>query len=46
MVKELMPADRAGLILAPKILLTPDGKSYVYELRRNLATLFLANDLK
>ncbi len=46
MVKELMPADRAGLILAPRILLTPDGKSYVYEMRRNLTTLFLANDLK
>ena len=46
MVKEVMPADRAGLILAPKILLTPDGKFYVYEMRRNLATLFLANDLK
>ena len=45
-VKELMPADRAGLILAPRILLTPDGKSYVYEIRRNLTTLFLAKDLK
>ena len=46
MVKELMPADRAGLIRAPKILLTPDGKSYIYDMRRNLTTLFLANDLK
>jgi eukaryotic-like serine/threonine-protein kinase len=46
MVKELIPADRAGLILAPRILVTPDGKSYVYEMRRNLTTLFLAKDLK
>lgn len=45
-VKEVMPGDRAGLILAPKILLTPDGKSYVYEMRRNLTTLFLANGLR
>lgn len=45
-VKEVMPADRAGLVVAPKILLTPDGKSYVYEMRRNLTTLFLANGLK
>jgi serine/threonine protein kinase/Tol biopolymer transport system component len=46
MVKELMPADRAGLVRAPKILLTSNGKSYIYDLRRNLNTLFLANDLK
>src|SRR4030095_7554992 len=39
LVKEVMPADRAGLVIAPKILLTPDGKSYVYEMRRNLTTL-------
>ena len=45
-VKEVMPADRAGVIFAPKILLTPDGKSYVYELRRNLTTLFLATGLR
>ena len=45
-VKEVMPADRAGLILSPKILLTPDGKWYVSEMRRNLTTLFLANGLK
>jgi len=46
MVKELMPADRAGLVRAPKIIMTPDGKSYIYDLRRNLTTLFLAKDLK
>jgi hypothetical protein len=46
MIREVIPADVAGLVTPPKILLTPDGKSYVYELRRNLTTLFLANDLK
>ena len=46
MIKEVTPADRAGLISAPKILLTPDGKWYVYAMRRNLTTLFLANGLK
>lgn len=46
LIKEVMPADRAGLVIAPKILLTPDGRSYVYEMRRNLTTLFLANGLK
>ncbi len=45
-VKELAPADPAGLISAPKILLTPDGKWYVYAMRRNLTTLFLANGLR
>ena len=39
-VKEVMPADRAGVIFAPKILLTPDGKSYIYDMRRNLTTPF------
>jgi serine/threonine protein kinase/dipeptidyl aminopeptidase/acylaminoacyl peptidase len=46
MVKELTPADRAGLVSAPKILLTPDGKWYVYAIGRNLTTLFLANGLR
>jgi serine/threonine protein kinase/Tol biopolymer transport system component len=46
LVKELMPADRAGLVRAPKIIMAPDGKSYIYDLRRNLSTLFLAKDLK
>jgi len=45
-VKDLTPADLAGLMSAPKILLTPDGKSYVYAIRRNLTTLFLANGLR
>jgi len=46
MVKELTPADAAGLISAPKILLTPDGKWLCHAMRRNLTTLFLANGLR
>lgn len=45
-IKELTPADPAGVISAPKILLTPDGKWYVYAMGRNLTTLFLANGLR
>jgi serine/threonine protein kinase len=43
--KEIMPADLAGILGNPYIFLTPDGKSYVYRLRRHLSDLFLVEGL-
>ena len=45
--KELMPADRAGLILIQSVFVTPDGKSYAYTAARVLSSdLYLATGLK
>jgi Tol biopolymer transport system component len=45
--KELMPADRAGLIRIQTVFVTPDGKSYAYTTARVLSSdLFLASGLK
>jgi len=45
--KELMPADRAGLILIESVFVTPDGKSYAYTAARVLSSdLYLATGLK
>jgi hypothetical protein len=41
-----MPADRAGIFMPPLILLTPDGKGYVYHARRFLTDLYLVEGLK
>jgi serine/threonine protein kinase/dipeptidyl aminopeptidase/acylaminoacyl peptidase len=41
LVKELMPADRAGLVDVGWILVAADGGSYVYSYRRNLAALYI-----
>jgi eukaryotic-like serine/threonine-protein kinase len=43
--KEVMPADRAG-VGESFIFLTPDGKSYVYQLFRDLSTLYVVDGLK
>ena len=40
-----MPSDLAGLREPPKILLTPDGKWYVYHLVRALSDLYLVEGL-
>jgi eukaryotic-like serine/threonine-protein kinase len=45
-LREIMPSDMSGLIKSPEILLTSDGKSYVYQLRRYLTTLYLVEGLK
>jgi eukaryotic-like serine/threonine-protein kinase len=39
--KELMPADAAGITDMGPILITPDGRSYVYEYGRTLSDLYL-----
>ena len=39
--KELMPTDRAGLVDLSWILVSADGRSYVYSYRRNISTLYV-----
>ena len=46
LLKEVLPADRAGIFTTPTMILTPDGKGYVYSLRRVLMELFLVDGLK
>jgi outer membrane protein assembly factor BamB len=44
--KELVPPDPAGVLTMGPILMTPDGKSYVYSYRRTLDELFLLEGLR
>jgi Tol biopolymer transport system component/predicted Ser/Thr protein kinase len=44
--KRLMPSDPAGVNIVLPILVTPDGKSYVYGYRRILSSLYLVEGLK
>ena len=44
--KELTPPDPAGVLAISPILITPDGKSYVYSYRRQLDDLYLVENLK
>jgi eukaryotic-like serine/threonine-protein kinase len=44
--KQLMPSDPAGVERIGPILLTPDGKTYVYGYHRTLADLYLVEGLK
>ncbi len=44
--KRLMPSDPAGVNIISPILVTPDGKSYVYGHRRILSDLYLVEGLK
>jgi len=44
--KQLMPADPAGVVTIGPILVTPDGKTYVYGFHRTLADLYLVEGLK
>ncbi len=44
--KQLMPSDPAGVNIISPVLVTPDGKSYVYGLRRILSDLYLVEGLK
>jgi Tol biopolymer transport system component len=45
-VKQIMPADPAGIDTIFPVWITPDGKSYVYSYRRILSDLYLVNGLK
>lgn len=44
--KEIVIADKAGIFFTPEIKITPDGKGYVYAVRRYLMDLYLADGLK
>ncbi|HVE65150.1 MAG TPA: hypothetical protein VNC59_01110, partial [Thermoanaerobaculia bacterium] len=44
--RELTPPDPAGVLQIAPILMTADGKSYVYSYRRTLDELFLVEGLK
>jgi serine/threonine protein kinase len=45
LVREIVPTDPAGLLSPPRVLITPDGKSYVYQLQRYLCDLYLVSGL-
>jgi Tol biopolymer transport system component len=44
--KELTPADTAGIFWPNSIIVTPDGRGYVYKLQRLLCDLYLVEGLK
>ncbi|MEX0878933.1 MAG: protein kinase [Thermoanaerobaculia bacterium] len=44
--KAITPPDPAGVLAVGPVLITPDGKSYVYSYRRILDDLFLVTGLK
>ena len=44
--KELVPADRTGLIEVGLPIITPDGRSYAYSTARLVSELFLAEGMK
>jgi Tol biopolymer transport system component len=46
MLKEVTPADPSGISAPNGIFMTPDGKGYVYSLRRLLSDLYLVEGLK
>ncbi len=46
LLKEVMPADLAGIFSPNNIFMTPDGKGYVYSVRRMLSDLYVVEGLK
>ena len=42
---ELMPSSPAGLVDIRPVMITPDGKAYMYSFRRYLSTLYLGEGL-
>jgi len=45
-VREIGSADRAGLSPGVGLIMTPDAKSYVYNVQRTLDELYIVNGLK
>jgi Tol biopolymer transport system component len=45
-LRDVLPNDAAGIYTPPLIILTPDGKSYVYTVRRVLMDLYMVDGLK
>ena len=46
LLREITPADPAGRLGSVNILLTPDGKGYVYSFTRHLSNLYLVKGLR
>ena len=46
LIKEVMPADPAGVDFPNIIIMTPDGKGYMYSIRRHLSDLYVVGGLK
>lgn len=46
LLKEVMPTDTAGIFWPNSIIVTPDGRGYVYKLQRLLSDLYLVEGLK
>jgi Tol biopolymer transport system component len=46
MLKEIMPADPAGIFGYHYVFLTPDGKGYAYSVSRMLSDLYVVEGLK
>ena len=44
--REFAASDPAGVLGSPKVLLTPDGNSYVYAYWRDLSDLYLIDGLR
>ena len=44
--KQLVPPDISGVTEITGIMITPDGRSYVYEYARTLSDLYLVKDVK
>ena len=45
-VRDLMPADPAGVVNISNVVVTPDAKAYAYNHYRVLSTLYVVNNLK
>jgi hypothetical protein len=45
-VKQLMPADRAGLFGISSVTITPDGASYAYTFASSIGTLYLVEGVR
>jgi serine/threonine protein kinase/WD40 repeat protein len=45
LLKEIMPSDPAGILYPPRVFITPDGRSYVYQFQRYLSELYLIDGL-
>jgi serine/threonine protein kinase/WD40 repeat protein len=46
LLREITPADPAGRLGSVNVLLTPDGKGYVYAFTRHLSDLYLVRGLR
>ncbi len=46
LAREVMPADGSGIVDIAPILITPDGKSYVYGFQRTLSDLYILDGVK